>query len=116
MTIVKTTPEEFAESLGGARLIFGAKRPQHSASSSESSKRDQRQALTFSEAPPAKPNKLPNAPTPDQFASQEAFEEAKGYWQGHVGRIKAMAARAQATKDSQPKYPLTAAPRIRAGF
>jgi hypothetical protein len=44
--------------------------------------------------------KLPDAPTRDQFRSQEEFEEARGYWQSHVGRIKAMVDLARRSKDS----------------
>lgn len=36
-------------------------------------------------------SKLPEAPTRGEFDSDEEFEEALGYWRGHVGRIKAMA-------------------------
>ena len=36
---------------------------------------------------------LPEAPKREQFESQEEFEEALGYWQGHVGRIKGLVAR-----------------------
>ena len=34
---------------------------------------------------------LPPPPTREQFKTAEAFEESMGYWQSHVGRIKAMA-------------------------
>lgn len=47
-------------------------------------------------------SRLPPAPTRENFHSQEEFEEALGYWQGHVGRIKAMAARTARFKGSQP--------------
>ena len=46
---------------------------------------------------------LPDAPLRSQFKSQEEFEEATGYWQGHVGRIKGMADRARRSQDSQPE-------------
>ena len=49
---------------------------------------------------PVPRGKLPEPPTRDQFPSQDEFEEAMGYWQSHVGRIKAMADRAQRSKDS----------------
>ena len=45
--------------------------------------------------------KLPDPPTRDRFPSQEAFEEAMGYWQSHVGRIKGMVDRARRSKASQ---------------
>jgi len=48
---------------------------------------------------------LPWAPKREAFKSQDAFEEATGYWQEHVGRIKAMSARQQAL----PKPPTTGA-------
>jgi hypothetical protein len=52
-------------------------------------------------SPPATAaKKLPDAPTRDQFQSQEEFEEARGYWQSHVGRIKAMVDLARRSKDS----------------
>lgn len=44
--------------------------------------------------PPATPNKLPDEPQRHQFKSQDDFEEAMGRWQETVGRIRAMAARA----------------------
>jgi hypothetical protein len=37
------------------------------------------------------PNNLPEAPMRDEYDTTEEYEEALGYWQGHVGRIKAMA-------------------------
>lgn len=53
-------------------------------------------------SPPATAaKKLPDPPTRDQFPSQEEFEEAMGYWQSHVGRIKGMVDRARRSKDSQ---------------
>jgi len=48
-------------------------------------------------------SRLPDAPTRQNFHSQDEFEEALGYWQGHVGRIKAMADRASRSKGSQPR-------------
>ena len=58
---------------------------------------------------PASYGNLPPAPTRSQFSNQDEFEEALGYWQGHVGRIKGMVARAQASTESSknsdpPKY------------
>ena len=41
----------------------------------------------------AEPSKLPDAPTRDQFASQDEFDEAQARWVETVGRIKAMASR-----------------------
>ena len=35
--------------------------------------------------------KLPPAPIREKFQTQDQFEEAMGYWQNSVGRIKAMA-------------------------
>ena len=35
--------------------------------------------------------KLPAAPTRDQFATQEEFDEALGGWQSRVGRVKGLA-------------------------
>ena len=58
---------------------------------------------TFNAAQPATKRSLPPAPTRDNFHSQEEFEEAMGYWQGHVGRIKGMVDRAQRSQDSQPE-------------
>ena len=52
---------------------------------------------------PASYGNLPAAPLRSQFKSQEEFEEAMGYWQGHVGRIKGMVDRSQALKDYQKK-------------
>lgn len=43
---------------------------------------------------------LPDAPARENFHSQEEFEEARGYWFSHVGRIRGMVDRARATKDS----------------
>lgn len=36
---------------------------------------------------------LPEAPSRADFPDQDGFEEALGFWQARVGRIKAMAAR-----------------------
>ena len=36
---------------------------------------------------------LPEAPSRADFPDQESFEEALGFWQSRIGRIKAMAAR-----------------------
>ena len=47
-------------------------------------------SLTSSAAWSATTAKLPLAPTREKFHSQGEFEEAQGYWQGHVGRIKAL--------------------------
>ena len=53
-------------------------------------------------SPPATAaKKLPDPPTRDQFPSQDEFEEAMGYWQSHVGRIRGMVDRARRSKDSQ---------------
>ena len=52
---------------------------------------------------PTKYGNLPDAPLRSQFKSQEEFEEATGYWQGQVGRIKGMVDRSQALKGSQKK-------------
>lgn len=43
---------------------------------------------------------LPDAPARENFHSQEEFEEALGYWQENVGRIRGMVDRARASKDS----------------
>lgn len=43
---------------------------------------------------------LPDAPARENFHSQEEFEEARGYWFSHVGRIRGMVDRARASKDS----------------
>jgi hypothetical protein len=43
---------------------------------------------------------LPDAPERENFHSQEEFEEARGYWFSHVGRIRGMVDRARAAKDS----------------
>ena len=59
--------------------------------------------MTSGSAPSVTPSKLPDAPMRSQFKSQDEFEEAMGYWQGHVGRIKGMVARAQALKGPQEK-------------
>ena len=48
------------------------------------------------------PKKLPDAPTRNQFASHEEFEEALGYWRGHVGRIRAMVDLVARSKGSRP--------------
>ena len=57
-----------------------------------------------SETPPAATtSKLPDAPTRSQFHSQEEFEEAQGYWQRHVGRIKGLIDLAAHSKGSQAK-------------
>ena len=55
-------------------------------------------------ATPARPSTsvLPPPPKREAFKSQEEFEEARGYWQSHVGRIKAMADRARRSPDSPP--------------
>ena len=45
---------------------------------------------------------LPEAPSRADFPDQESFEEALGFWQSRVGRIKAMAARrADSTRASK---------------
>ena len=36
---------------------------------------------------------LPEVPSRADFPDQESFEEALGFWQARVGRIRAMAAR-----------------------
>jgi hypothetical protein len=36
---------------------------------------------------------LPEAPSRADFPDQESFEEALGFWQARVGRIKGMVAR-----------------------
>ena len=36
---------------------------------------------------------LPEAPSRADFPDQESFEEALGFWQARVGRIKAMVVR-----------------------
>jgi hypothetical protein len=36
---------------------------------------------------------LPEAPSRADFPDQESFEEALGFWQSRVGRIKGLAAR-----------------------
>jgi hypothetical protein len=46
---------------------------------------------------PAKNPKLPPQPERKPDETQEAFEERKGYWQSHAGRIQAMA-RSQASR------------------
>jgi hypothetical protein len=46
--------------------------------------------------PTEAPKRLPDAPVRESFQTTEEFEEAMGYWQSHVGRIKAMAERAKA--------------------
>jgi hypothetical protein len=33
---------------------------------------------------------LPDAPKRADFPTQQAFEDAMGYWQSHVGRIKGL--------------------------
>ena len=58
--------------------------------------------MTSSAAQPEKKG-LPDAPMRSKFHSQEEFEEAMGYWQGHVGRIRGMVDRAQRSQDSQPE-------------
>ena len=56
------------------------------------------------QAPPqVTPKGLPDAPLRSNFHSQEEFEEAMGYWQGHVGRIKGMVAMASRSKAPQPQ-------------
>jgi len=47
-------------------------------------------------------HKLPPPPQRKDFKSQETFEEAMGYWQSHVGRIKGMAQRARSSASPQP--------------
>ena len=42
---------------------------------------------------------LPDPPKRENFHNQEEFEEALGYWQEHVGRIRGMADRARTSKD-----------------
>lgn len=42
---------------------------------------------------------LPDPPKREKFHNQEEFEEALGYWQKHVGRIRGMVDRARASKD-----------------
>ena len=65
---------------------------------------EQLEDLVFKPGPlPAKYSNLPPAPLRSQFQTQDEYEEARGYWQGHVGRIKAMADRAKATKASQQR-------------
>ena len=51
----------------------------------------------------ASEKKLPDAPTRDQFPSQDEFEESLGYWHSHVGRIKGLAARALKTSQAEQK-------------
>jgi len=49
---------------------------------------------------------LPDAPSRETFKSEDEFEEAMGYWQGHVGKIRRLYARAmhdRALKASQAK-------------
>ena len=59
-------------------------------------------------APPATSGsagrKLPDAPTRDQFESEDEFEEALGFWRSRVGRLKAMAGkRTDPSEDSPDK-------------
>ena len=65
---------------------------------------EQMEEMDFKPKPLPNPNpysSLPIAPIRAQFNSQEEYEEARGYWQGHVGRIKGMIDKAQRSKDSQ---------------
>lgn len=50
------------------------------------------QAATAPSATSASPSagNLPNAPQRDQFQTQEEYEEALGFWQSRVGRIKGL--------------------------
>ena len=43
---------------------------------------------------------LPNPPDPKDFHSQEEYEEARGYWQENVGRIKGLVEQTRRSKDS----------------
>lgn len=43
---------------------------------------------------------LPDAPARENFYSQEEFEEARGYWFSHVGRIRGMVDRARISQNS----------------
>lgn len=45
---------------------------------------------------------LPQAPLRKDFEDQESFEEAMGFWQQRVGRIKGMAARQTAASEDSP--------------
>lgn len=47
-------------------------------------------------------NKLPDSPKREAFENQQEFEEALGYWQSHVGRIKAIADLQRRSKGSRP--------------
>jgi hypothetical protein len=55
-----------------------------------------------SSAAPSGTSRLPPAPTRENFHSQEEFEEAQGYWQGHVGRIRGLVDLAARSKGSKP--------------
>jgi len=48
-------------------------------------------------------DRLPPPPEPQDFASQEEYEEAKGYYGSHIARIRKMAERARTSQDSSEK-------------
>jgi hypothetical protein len=52
---------------------------------------------------PARQDNLPPPPAREQFQSEEEYEEAKGYYGSHIGRIRKMAERARALKASRNK-------------
>jgi hypothetical protein len=48
---------------------------------------------------------LPQAPTSADFPDRECIEEALGFWQSRVGRIKAIAARASVAQRGTSEAP-----------
>ena len=46
-------------------------------------------------------------PSRPQFQSDQEYEEAKGYYQSHAGRIQALVKQAQTSPDSPPPPPST---------
>ena len=92
MPIRKATPEETEAWLGGGVVLFEAKLPKPSEKNSPTEGS-------------SSATKLPEAPKREAFKSQDEFEEAMGYWQGHVGRIKGMADRARLSQASPPASP-----------
>lgn len=60
---------------------------------------------TMPKQPAPSSAKLPPEPKREDFKNQAAFEEARGYWRSHVGRIRGFAARAAMAKPQEELPP-----------
>ena len=49
--------------------------------------------------------RLPKAPDRANFSTEESFEEARGYWQSHVGRILGLAKQMDAHEAARKAKP-----------